>query len=73
MEEVYPHDYGADTQGLVYHDGDLYEGTGLHGRSSVRHVALETGEILHQRLLPREHFGEDATAWGSIIRAPDRP
>ena len=53
-----PHDIGAYTQGLVYRDGFLYEGTGLNGRSSLRKVRLETGEIIQQRELPREYFGE---------------
>ena len=44
--EVYPHDRGAFTQGLVYEDGSLYEGTGLRGQSSLRKVELETGSIL---------------------------
>ncbi|MFO8010750.1 MAG: glutaminyl-peptide cyclotransferase, partial [Dehalococcoidia bacterium] len=45
----YPHDDNAFTQGLAFHDGVLYEGTGLRGRSSLRKVDLETGEILRIR------------------------
>jgi glutamine cyclotransferase len=45
----YPHDPDAVTEGLVYHDGFLYESTGLRGRSSIRKVQLETGEILQRR------------------------
>jgi len=55
---VYPHDPGAFTQGLVYADGVLYESTGLNGRSSLRRVALETGEVLQRRDLAPEYFGE---------------
>ena len=33
---VYPHDEDAFTQGLVYENGFLYEGTGLYGRSEER-------------------------------------
>src|SRR5215212_8362925 len=32
----YPHDRNAFTQGLLYLDGFLYEGTGLNGQSSLR-------------------------------------
>src|SRR5512144_2724027 len=39
----YPHDAQAFTQGLVLHDGALYESTGLYGRSSLRQVEPETG------------------------------
>jgi len=56
--EAYPHDENAFTQGLVYHDGFLYEGTGLQGRSSLRKVRLETGEVLQSIDLPYEYFGE---------------
>ena len=45
---VYPHDRGAFTEGLEYHDGFLYESTGLNRRSSLRKVRLETGEFLFQ-------------------------
>ncbi len=55
---VFPHDQAAFTQGLVYHDGFLYEGTGLNGRSSLRKVRLETGEVLRRIDLSQEFFGE---------------
>ncbi|HEY4676209.1 MAG TPA: glutaminyl-peptide cyclotransferase [Candidatus Angelobacter sp.] len=54
----YPHDPAAFTQGLVYHDGFLYEGTGLNGQSQLRKVRLETGEVLQHIELSREYFGE---------------
>jgi len=59
---VYPHDPEAWTQGLVYSDGFLYESTGLYGRSSVRRVRLATGEVLLQRDLAEEYFGEGLAA-----------
>src|SRR5215467_2606161 len=55
---AYPHDSQAFTQGLVYHNGFFYEGTGLNGRSSLRKVKLETGEVLAKMDLPQEFFGE---------------
>jgi glutaminyl-peptide cyclotransferase len=55
---VFPHDPAAFTQGLVYHDGFLYEGTGLNGQSSLRRVRLETGEVVQRVDLPNEYFGE---------------
>ena len=54
----YPHDPGAFTQGLAYHNGFLYESTGLNGRSTIRKVDLETGEVLLEKRLPRQYFGE---------------
>ena len=54
----YPHDPDAYTQGLVIVDDELYEGTGLEGRSSLRRVDLETGEVLQRTAIDDEHFGE---------------
>lgn len=54
----YPHDEKAFTQGLVYAGGSLYEGTGLYGRSSLRRVNLESGEVEQQVDLPGQLFGE---------------
>ncbi|HEY2360165.1 MAG TPA: glutaminyl-peptide cyclotransferase [Candidatus Angelobacter sp.] len=54
----YPHDPAAFTQGLVYHGGFLYEGTGLNGQSQLRKVRMETGEVLQHIDLSREYFGE---------------
>ena len=60
---VYPHDSGAFTQGLEFVNGVLYEGTGLNGRSSIRKVKLETGEVLQRREISSEYFGEGITLW----------
>ena len=58
---TFPHDPNAFTQGLVYHDGFLYEGTGLYGGSSLRKVVLETGEVVKRRNLSSAYFGEGVT------------
>jgi len=58
---VYPHDPAAFTQGLVFHKGYIYEGTGIRGRSSIRKVELETGRVLKIQGLSAEHFGEGIT------------
>jgi len=60
---TYPHDRLAFTQGLFYLDGYLYEGTGLEGRSSIRKVKLETGEVLQKREVPEQYFGEGIINW----------
>src|SRR5271167_4347501 len=58
---VYPHDRNAFTQGLEYRGGFLYEGTGLEGRSALRKVKLETGEVVQQISLAPQFFGEGIT------------
>jgi glutamine cyclotransferase len=55
---AYPHDSQAFTQGLVFHNGFFYEGTGLNGRSSLRKVKIETGEVLQRVDLDPQYFGE---------------
>src|SRR5687767_8296225 len=67
VENVYQHDRGAFTQGLIYRDGHLYESTGLHGRSTVRQVRLGDGEVLRSVSLPRELFGEGLAEWGDEL------
>src|SRR5215469_16864870 len=64
---VYPHDRNAFTQGLEYRAGFLYEGTGLEGRSTVRKVKLETGEVVQQINLAPEFFGEGITVLNQQI------
>lgn len=64
---TFPHDVGAYTQGLEYHDGVLYESTGLNGESSLRKVDLKTGKVLQQIDLPEELFGEGLTIVGDHI------
>jgi glutamine cyclotransferase len=64
---AYPHDPDAFTQGLVYRDGYLYEGTGLHGASSLRKLELETGKVLKRRDLPEKYFGEGIAFCGNRL------
>jgi len=57
----YPHYSNAFTQGLVYEDGFLYEGTGINGQSSLRKVNFTTGQIQKKVDLDEEYFGEGIT------------
>ncbi|TVR18976.1 MAG: alpha/beta fold hydrolase [Anaerolineaceae bacterium] len=54
----YPHDTRAFTQGLLLHNGVFYESTGNYGQSTLRRVAIETGEILQKIALESRYFGE---------------
>ncbi|HKW02404.1 MAG TPA: glutaminyl-peptide cyclotransferase [Vicinamibacterales bacterium] len=66
---AYPHDPEAFTQGLIYLDGFLYESTGLNGKSSVRKVKLETGEVLQRRDVDARYFAEGMTEWqGTLVQ-----
>lgn len=65
--ERYPHRVTAFTQGLLVHDGLLYEGTGLHGRSGVSIMRLEDGSVLQHRALPERYFGEGIAIAGDRL------
>ena len=58
----YPHDTESYTQGLFFHDGQLYESTGLKGKSTFRVVDLETGEARRKLDFDSKYFVE-----GSVI------
>ena len=53
-----PHDPTAFTQGLAMVDRRLYEGTGLHGESTLRQLDPLTGEVLRLVALDDRYFGE---------------
>lgn len=55
---AWPHDPKAFTQGLVFHDGNLYESTGHHGMSSLRKVELKTGKLKKKYNVAEEYFAE---------------
>ena len=60
---AYPHDPDAFTEGLEYRDGFLYESTGLNGKSSIRKVTIDTGDVVRQKNISKDYFGEGITFW----------
>lgn len=64
---TFPHDNQAFTQGLIYNNGLLYEGTGQETGSSLREVELETGKVLRQHNLESSLFGEGITLYNDRI------
>jgi glutamine cyclotransferase len=58
---TFKHDAQAFTQGLVFHNGFLYESTGQHGKSTLRKVRLEDGDVVKRHKLDREYFAEGMT------------
>jgi glutamine cyclotransferase len=65
--EEFPHDPNAFTQGLVYLEGVLYEGTGRHGQSTLRRVELESGEVTQSVELDSDFFGEGIAVVGDRV------
>ncbi|MDO6744645.1 glutaminyl-peptide cyclotransferase [Tenacibaculum soleae] len=64
---TFPHDKDAYTQGLEFNDGFLYETTGRRGQSTLRKVAIKTGEILQKIDLDKKYFGEGMTIFDNKI------
>jgi len=54
----YPHDPTSFTQGLLWHDGGLYESTGQYGQSKLRRLEFPSGRVLKEVKLSQELFGE---------------
>ncbi|MDX3900765.1 MAG: glutaminyl-peptide cyclotransferase [Sphingobium sp.] len=63
----YPHDPSAFTEGLFFHDGALFESTGLEGRSDIRKVRLADGKVIARRVLDSRYFGEGIVNWKDRI------
>ncbi len=64
---TYPHSTDSYTQGLIYHEGRLFEGTGLTGESRLLDVDIESGESKTVATLPNSFFGEGVTILGDTI------
>ena len=74
VEHSYPHDTNAFTEGLIWDDSALVEGTGYFGGpSTLRRVELKTGQVIQSReaalrpALPHLVFGEGITRVDSRI------
>ncbi|MCC8174589.1 MAG: glutaminyl-peptide cyclotransferase [Odoribacter sp.] len=63
----YPHDTKAYTQGFVYQDGYMYEGTGQYGSSSIRKIDMNTGKVLSVLSIESNLFGEGITIFKNKI------
>ncbi len=55
---TFPHDTGAYTQGLLLHDGHLFESTGRHGQSSLRKVDIASGRAVQSASVDSAYFAE---------------
>ena len=61
------HDQNAYTQGLEIYKKFLFESTGLNGKSSLRKINFNTGEIINMINLEYEYFGEGLTVLNDKI------
>ena len=63
---TYNHSINSYTEGLEFHDGFFYEGTGTEGKSKLMKVSLD-GKILKEISLDGQYFGEGITVIGNKI------
>ncbi len=63
----FPHNISSFTQGLEFHKGFLYEGTGQRGRSTLSKINLEDGNVLQSKRLASRYFGEGISIVGEQI------
>jgi glutamine cyclotransferase len=64
---VYPHDVTHFTQGLEFHNNQLYEGTGQEGTSAIYQIDLTTGKKIKEFKLDNQYFGEGITILNNKI------
>ncbi len=65
--KIYPHDTASFTQGLVWHNNSLYEGTGNRGFSKLMKVNLADGKAQKAISLAGQYFGEGITILNNKI------
>jgi glutamine cyclotransferase len=65
--KIYPHDTSSYTQGLIWHNNKLYEGTGWYGESKLMVTDLADGKADKKIILPAAIFGEGITILNNKI------
>lgn len=67
VEKEYRHDVSSYTQGLFFHNGQLYETAGQYGESSLRKVDPATGKVLKRVNFPKKYFIEGSCVYKGRI------
>lgn len=65
--KTFPHQINAYTQGLVYNDGIMYEGTGQWGLSRLYKYDLSNGKTMKELFLSPQLFGEGIEVYDNKI------
>ena len=61
--QTYPHDTESYTQGLFFHEDQMYESTGVKGKSTFRKVDMATGEPLRKLDFDKKYFVEGSVMY----------
>lgn len=67
VKRVFPHSESSYTQGLIWHNGRLLEGTGQYGLSALMEVDITTGKAFRTSNLNAKYFGEGITVYDGKI------
>lgn len=67
VQNKFPHDTAADTHGLSYDNGFLYETVGDTAHAEIRKVDLKTGKVLAKQVLPGSHSVKGNTVIGDKV------
>ena len=65
--KAYSHDSKSYTQGLIYENGFIYEGTGQYGESTLQKYKLQNSELIQSYNLPEDVFGEGIVVYNNKI------
>ncbi len=65
--EALPHDTRSYTQGLFFHNGELFESCGQYGSSSFRKVDLKSGKDLRRLNFDARYFVEGSCTVGDFL------
>lgn len=64
---AYPHNINSYTQGLIFHEGYLYESIGQYGKSKLMRIDLESGEAVNEYVLDKAFFAEGLTLFNNEL------
>ena len=65
--KAYSHDTSSFTEGLLFYKGELYESTGMRGKSRIMKTDLASGKILQHKDLDPNFFGEGIVIMNDTI------
>lgn len=63
----YSHNVETSTQGLFFHNGELYESSGGYDKSYIARIDLDSGRILQKEAIPGKYFAEGMAPYGNAF------
>ncbi len=66
--KIYPHDTSSYTQGLIWYNDHLYEGTGEYNTSKIAKIDMNSGKpVMEHKITDPSIFGEGITIFDNKI------